>query len=431
MRFVANQKILHYRVVDPIGAGGMGEVYRAVHETLGRVVALKILTSNRGGGTDFVAHFFEEAKILANLQHANIATLYDFFEYDGLLCMAMEFIGGRGLDEIICESEGLPLHEAVPIFKDIVRAVGYIHECGIQHRDIKPANIRIDQRGIAKLLDFGIAQDAISGSTSKSDRVLGTLQYMAPEQLSGKKSDHRVDIWALGVLFYEMLMGRLPFDKETVAEYLDEVKNSKRSEAIIRLAPLSESVKTLISHCLQRSPARRYQSIRQLEHDLYRLQFAQAPSPVADSYRKQALKWLRVSRTSKIAGLTAFGIGAVLLSLHVSRLHLARDETAMPRQLASSEMLKHLDNEGQSIIEAENRVPFRISIAGDYPVAEVYRGNEHLGVTPFEGLAPIGARLAYTLKHPDYKEKPVEFIVNPIERRNHIFVELKRLPNGR
>jgi serine/threonine-protein kinase len=413
MRFTSNQKILHYRIIDFIGAGGMGEVYRAVHESIDRIVALKVLNPvNRSD--DFVAHFFNEAKIQARLQHANVATLYDFFEFDGLLCMAMEFIGGRGLDDIIVEFGGLSMEEALPIFKDIVSAIGYIHQNGILHRDLKPGNIRIDQQGMVKLLDFGIAQDSVRDNSSNPRRILGTLQYMAPEQLSGKGSDHRTDIWSLGVLFYEMLTGQLPFGKETVIEYLDEVNNRKSTKEIFRRAPLSEDVKALIYRCLERKPTQRYLSIRALEQDLERLQFDQPqyhePDPAkASVYEETEIppSTFRIfpDRKKIILGLAAFCIAIVVSAI------------------VYMNQSNHVDR--------KNNIPFRISITGNYPVVEVYQGGEKIDDTPFEGTAPAGTRIQYTLKHPEYREETVDFVVDPIERRNDIYVQLKKLQDQR
>jgi serine/threonine protein kinase len=186
-----------YRILDRVGAGGMGEVYRAVHPKLGRNVAVKVL-SNVSRRDDFGAQFLNEARIQAGLHHPNIATLYDFLECSGQACIVMEYVDGLTLAERISKAGPIPQAEALRIFRDVVAAVRYIHSHGIIHRDIKPHNIKISSAGEVKLLDFGIAKAETTPRFTAAGKVIGTFEYLSPERLRGCAADVRSDIWAQG-----------------------------------------------------------------------------------------------------------------------------------------------------------------------------------------------------------------------------------------
>ena len=154
------------------------------------------------------------------LQHRHIVGLYDFIEHSGRPCIIMEYIAGEMLDRRLERSRGLQLAETLPLFKEIVEAVAHLHKNRIVHRDIKSSNIKIDLAGAVKLLDFGIARDPQSDKVTKVGSYVGTLQYSAPELLSGANADFRSDVWALGILFYEMLCGRVPFEASSITGFL-------------------------------------------------------------------------------------------------------------------------------------------------------------------------------------------------------------------
>ena len=199
--FLVNQTIGEYRIESFLGAGGMGEVYRAVHGKIGRVAAVKVLTqATQSAG--FRERFSNEARIQASLQHPNIATLYDFCEVAGQPCIIMEYVDGETIADRLAAHGPPSTLEAAYIFEKVVEAIDYIHRHGIIHRDIKSNNVKISSTGQVKLLDFGIAKGQTSPGLTEVGSVVGTLHYLAPELIRGGVADARGDIWALGVLLY-------------------------------------------------------------------------------------------------------------------------------------------------------------------------------------------------------------------------------------
>jgi eukaryotic-like serine/threonine-protein kinase len=232
-----------YEIVSAIGAGGMGEVYRAKDTNLERQVAIKVLPDAVGQDPDRIARFEREAKTLAALSHPNIAGIYGLEKSQGTYALVMELVEGEDLSQRIARGP-LPLDEALPIAKQIAEALEAAHEQGIIHRDLKPANIKLRPDGTVKVLDFGLAKamepvSSMASNVSLSPTittpamtqlgvVLGTAAYMSPEQAKGKPADKRSDIWAFGCVLYEMLTGKRPFDGEDITDVLG---------AVVRLEP--------------------------------------------------------------------------------------------------------------------------------------------------------------------------------------------------
>ncbi len=267
------QTIAHYRIQAKIGAGGMGEVYRATDTRLSRDVALKILPEVFADDATRMARFEREAQILASLNHPNIAAIYGLEESNGIRALAMELVEGQTLAERI-HPGAVPIDEALPIAKQICDALEYAHERGIIHRDLKPSNIKINADGTVKVLDFGLAKalegDATSADISTSPTLsqiatqagilLGTAAYMAPEQARGKRVDRRADIWAFGVVLYEMLAGKPLFSGETTSDLLADVIKSEPNWSQLP-GSLPRRIRELLQRCLQKDPRRRLQAI--------------------------------------------------------------------------------------------------------------------------------------------------------------------------
>jgi eukaryotic-like serine/threonine-protein kinase len=266
-----------YEVVTELGAGGMGEVYRARDTKLGRDVALKILPASFALDTDRVRRFEREARVLAALNHPNIATIHGLEEADNVLALVMELVEGETLAERIAHvtrhkspsssHKGLPIDQALAIAKQIADALDAAHEKGIVHRDLKPANIKITPAGTVKVLDFGLAKVASGdgaeaqvptmtmGSTHEGV-ILGTAAYMSPEQASGTPVDRRSDLWSFGVVLLEMLTGRRVFDGETASHVLAAVLTQDPDWTALP-AKTPASIRTLLRRCLEKDRKRR------------------------------------------------------------------------------------------------------------------------------------------------------------------------------
>ena len=225
----------HYSVTAKIGEGGMGEVWQARDTTLDRDVALKVLPEAFTSDPDRLARFEREAKVLASLNHPNIGSIYGLEEAKGVKALVLELVEGPTLADRIKQGP-IPIDEALPIAKQIAEALEAAHEQGVIHRDLKPANIKVKADGTVKVLDFGLAKafqpDASDPNMSMSPTIslraaatqmgmiIGTAAYMAPEQASGKTVDKRADVWAFGVVLYEMLTGTRPFVGDDVSKIL-------------------------------------------------------------------------------------------------------------------------------------------------------------------------------------------------------------------
>jgi serine/threonine protein kinase len=290
MALSSGTRIGPYEILSPLGAGGMGEVWRARDTKLGRDVALKVLPETLAHDGERMARFQREAQVLAALNHPNIAAIYGLEESGATRALVMELVEGQTLAEVVGARRAVPLHDALPIAKQIAEALEYAHERGIIHRDLKPANIKITPEGAVKVLDFGLAKaldpavslgsspaspDAalkggatysptlsptLSIAATQAGVILGTAAYMSPEQARGKTVDRRADIWAFGCVLFEMLGGRKPFEGETVTDVLAAVV---RAEPDLESLPSDTSlrIRELIRRCLTKDPKQRLQAI--------------------------------------------------------------------------------------------------------------------------------------------------------------------------
>jgi serine/threonine protein kinase/Tfp pilus assembly protein PilF len=269
--------IAHYRVASKIGAGGMGEVYRATDTKLGRDVALKVLPAEMASDPERLARFRREARAVATLNHPHIVTIFSVEECDGVHFLTMELVEGQTLDRLIPLS-GLPVERILEIAGALADALAAAHEKGIVHRDLKPANVMLTADGRVKVLDFGLAKDMRAddpaGATQTSAGftavgvVMGTPSYMSPEQIAGRELDHRTDIFSLGIILYEMASGQRPFQGASSAELATAIlRDTPRPLSEIRNGIAPELCR-LIQRCLEKKAEDRFPSARDLREAL-------------------------------------------------------------------------------------------------------------------------------------------------------------------
>ena len=279
MGLASGTRLGPYEIVSALGAGGMGEVYRAKDTKLGREVALKVLPASFSDDAHRVARFKREAQLLASLNHPHIGGIHGLEDANGVTALVLELVEGPTLADRIAEGPIL-LDEALPIAKQIAEALEAAHEQGIIHRDLKPANIKVRPDGMVKVLDFGLAklvetkgihgQPAVAPvsesptittpAVTEAGMILGTAAYMAPEQIKGAAVDRRVDIWAFGAAFYEMLSGRRVFKGDDVSDTLAAVLRQDVDWSALP-AHTPAPVRRLIARCLERDVKRRLRDI--------------------------------------------------------------------------------------------------------------------------------------------------------------------------
>jgi Tol biopolymer transport system component len=401
----AGTRLGSYEILSLLGAGGMGEVYRARDSKLCRSVAIKVLPSNVARDPEKIDRFQREAKVLASLNHPNIASIYGFEDSDrpGLV---MELVEGPTLADRITAGP-LPIEEALKIAKPICEALEYAHEHGIVHRDVKPANIKVSDDGTVKLLDFGLAKaleslgmntDILSSPTfshvTQAGLILGTAAYMSPEQAKGRQIDQRSDIWAFGCVLFEMLTGNMVFGGESVTDTLAEIIKAEPNWS--RLPPNTPiPIRALLQRCLQKDPRQRLQAIGEAR---IVIEGTLAGKTGVDDDRA------KVSTTEKshpaVAGILGFVAGAVLVA--TVGWWIVRP-SSMPAGMHFSAVTSFAGVQAQPALSPDGRsVAFISNRDGHYNIyVGLVRGGELVQITHDAAMksrplwSPDGGTLAY------------------------------------
>lgn len=346
----------HYRIIEKMGAGGMGDVYRARDEQLDRDVALKVLPAGILKDEKARRRFRNEALLLAKLNHPNVATIHEFDTDDGADFLVMECVTGVSLAEKL-KGGALPEKEILLLAMQIAQALEEAHERGIVHRDLKPGNIVITPKGWAKVLDFGIARLLRpAGDTDPTQSVTGahgaagTLQYMAPEQLTGEAAGARSDIFSLGAVLYEMATGRRAFDEKLPSRLIDAIVRERPVPPRVLNSRISPELERIILKCLEKEPENRYQSAKELEVDLRRLQ-TQGTGTVASTAAPARGLWRR--NAAKTAGAALVIVLAIGLGLRGWRARRAAHPGPQQIQSLAVLPLENLSGDSQQEYFAE------------------------------------------------------------------------------
>ncbi len=400
MASLRNALIGEYRVGELLGAGGMGEVYQATHTHLGRVIAIKVLT---GGGSDAatVKRFYGEANIQASLRHPGVAEYLGFYEYQGRPCILMEYVDGETLLSILERRGAMPANEALKIARAIVAVVAHFHKQGVLHRDIKSSNIKICSDGRVKVLDFGIARLQSTKSLTSTGMVVGTPGMLAPEQVNGQTLSPATDVWQLGVMLYEMLTGRLPFEADNTTELYARIVNAKYAPISVLQPSQPPGFEKIVNRCLQKEPTRRFASGRELLVALDALDGrrpaertpAVEPKPPVDSKPPFPFRWLAAG-----AG------GAVLVALIVAGvMHWFGSS---PENLSASSCVQASSTSETPGEETRTVTLYTVGVS-----AQVFCGGQLVGMTPYPLKVKIGDKVSVVLRSEGYKPKDVSFHV--------------------
>jgi serine/threonine protein kinase len=290
-----------YEIIARIGAGGMGEVFRARDTRLGRAVAIKVLPAALASDAERLQRFEQEARAASALNHPNIVTVYDVGSVDSISFLAMELVEGKSLRNLV-EHGALPVRRTLDLGVQIAEGLAKAHDAGIIHRDLKPENIMVSGDGFAKILDFGLAKlvpNAALRDDSKTavkrestaGMLLGTVGYMSPEQAAGEKVDFRSDQFSLGTILYEMVTGVRPFRRETTAETLTAIIREDPEPIAKHNSTLPPPLRWVIERCLAKEPDDRYASTKDLARDLKSIRDHLSDSDMAPA--RQPARWSR------------------------------------------------------------------------------------------------------------------------------------------
>jgi len=397
---ISGTSIGHFEVLELLGQGGFGEVYRARDVRLGRMVALKVLPEAFGQDAERRMRFRREAMAASALNHPNICTVYELIEATNRNVLVMEVVEGQTLHTALAKGP-MPVAEALPIALQVVDALAEAHRAGILHRDVKSGNIMVTLRGQVKVLDFGLAKrlDPASGSSvaevlTREGTALGTLSFMSPEQLLGKTVDHRSDLFSFGVVLYEMVTGRLPFEGSTSVAVADAILHADPRDFGDR--PVPEGLKRIVRKLLEKDPEHRFTNAEEVRNALQKLQGEMAPVRPSGLSRN-----VRILAAATAVAAVALGAWTWSRASRTRRAHEAVTEIA--RLVAADEFTKAvaLAREAQAALPGDSTLEklfleatTEVSIESLPPGAEVsfrpYRGDpktwESLGQTPLRKI---------------------------------------------
>ena len=428
-----------YKIESVLGEGGMGVVYAGRHKVINKRVAIKVLRGELSRDREMVERFLQEARAASSIGHPHIVDVSDFGELpDGSAFFVMEFLEGQSLADLLKSTRPLPLKRLLHIGKQVADALDAAHTTQIVHRDLKPDNVFLVSKGLekdyAKILDFGIAKVATSSSTklTRAGTVFGTPHYMSPEQAAGAPVDHRTDIYALGVILYEMAAGKVPFDADNYMGILTQHMYKAPVPIRALVPPVPEDVppglEAVILKCLSKKPEQRYASMRELVEDLERIETGAMPIAVqemiarsgsfnvpADYFNATPQSMTNVvpgmpsqgrPRWPLIAGLA--GVAAALVIV-TTILSMGRSSTAQtPTQPETRPSATSTATVAPVVTPEPAKPAGRPVVVIAAPIdAEVFRGEENLGKVPVTVSVPDGQTVVVEVRHDGFATQAI------------------------
>lgn len=305
-----------YKIISKLGEGGMGVVYKALDLKLERFVALKILNAQTSQSAQFIERFKREARNQAKLNHPNIIPVYGFIDEQGYLGIAMEYVDGETLEQIIDRKGSLELGETLDILQQILRGVGYAHQKGFIHRDIKPSNVMMDSEGVAKIMDFGISKSIYEKGITKTGTKIGTLLYMSPEQINAEEPTRQSDIYSIGITFYEMLSGITPYESGTEYEIMQGHLKKAAPKLAGTIPGLPPMIDKIIGKALEKDQAKRFGScddfLNEIGFALNIIRQGPSPtkerSPMEEQHKEKVKKSVKFTIYAILAFIAFIGI---------------------------------------------------------------------------------------------------------------------------
>lgn len=375
-------EVAGYRLTKKIGSGGMGNVYRAFNPALNRTAAVKILNE-----ASFAERFKNEAYIQSSINHPNIALLYEYAKCNNRLCIVMEFVEGESLSDMLHRKGKLSSQETENILQQIISALIYLHKKGIIHRDIKPQNFKITADGTVKMLDFGIAKNKYSPKLTQLGFVIGTMEYLAPEQFE-QKEEMKSDIWCLSVMLYELLTGFMPFEATNPAVMRTKIVKGSFTNPKILVPVISDKMATIIDRGLKVNP-------------VSRISAAEIGKLLNDKHVNSSEKILN-GLPAKIPSKKNLLISASAIATLLLIIFMVNKEPAIP----SVQPPKKITTTG---IEPEK---VSINVPGINNAVLVTGDNEKLQL-PYTVKGQDGDKFQFTIKADGYEDKKIEVVISP------------------
>lgn len=388
-----------YKILDTIGQGAMGVVYKAVDPMIDRVVAIKTvnLSFNKDEQAEYELRFQQEIKAAGRLNHPNIVTIYDVGRNENMAYMAMEFLEGKELKDILADDGRPMVSMTIDWIAQIAQGLSFAHDNDIIHRDVKPSNIMVVRGGLAKITDFGIARMPASAVKTMTGLILGSPRYMSPEQVIGRNLDHRTDIFSLGVVLYEALAGLPPFDGDNVNAIMYATVNTNPPAPSNVNADVPVMLDLVVAKALAKSADERYQTMRELADDLNQVKrLLVARQPAGNVLAKQA------PPSSKPLPLDTLGVGVGKYQKEVDAgdetkpLKLAKSFDSFDATLKLAAMTNQTGEFGEYISETQKMRAYTGKITGALSTQP-----PNAGVGSGRGSSDVGASVTAEMRRPE------------------------------